>query len=318
MAPKIESLGFDKIWIPDERFFRDVTMTLATIARAATSIGIGTAVTDPYIRHPALTAQWTATLDELSGGRMHVGVGAGIAGFSALGIQRSRPVRAIREAVEVMRQLWKGDTVDYDGALIKAHGASLDFSPPRMRIPVYIAGRGPLVLQLAGELGDGVIIGSLASAAGLDYAKNNLRHGLATANRSWDDLDVAIWLHTAISTDREAARNAVKMIIVGVLLSSRPILESLGIQLDDAMSAALARTRYVQGSDDVLRIAGQLSNELVDAFAVAGPPDEVTSRLNELRDAGINHFALKPWLVPGQSLLDYCELISTEVMPHMR
>jgi 5,10-methylenetetrahydromethanopterin reductase len=318
LAPAIEALGFDKIWIPDERFYRDIAVTLSTIGTVTSSVGIGTAVTDPYIRHPALTAQWTATIDELSGGRMHVGIGAGIAGFSALGIRRARPVRAIREAVELIDSLWHGDVTNYEGELIQFHDASLDFKPPRSRIPIYVAGRGPLILQLAGEVGDGVMIGSLASAAAMSYALTNVEKGLSRAKRTQDALDVAIWLHTAIADDRQAARDAVKMIIVGVLLSSRPILDQLGLTLDDELSSVLAQTRYIHGSEDVLRAAAMLSDDLVDTFAVAGPPDEVASRLIELRDAGVNHFALKPWLVPGQSLLHYCERIAKEVMPRVR
>ncbi len=317
LASDIEALGYRTLWIPDERFFRDVVATLAVTANATSTIGIGTSVTDPFIRHPALTAQWTASLDELSNGRMHIGIGAGFSGFSALGIDRVRPAKAIREMVELMRELWSGAVVDFQGELVQFRNARLDFEPLRDRIPCYIAGRGPLVLRLAGEIGEGVIIGSLAAEAGISFAFENIDQGLASSGRNREDIDIAIWLHTAVFPDREQAREAVRMIVVGVLLSSRPVLSRFGVTLDDPLKVALDGVRYIQDSPELMKVARMLSDDLVDQFSVAGPPEEVAARIRALRDAGVNHFALKPWLVPGQTLTDFARLVSEEVMPNI-
>ncbi len=318
LAPRIEQLGFDALWIPDERFYRDVVATLATIASMTSQIDIGTSVTDPYIRHPALAAQWTASIDELSSGRMNIGIGAGIAGFSALGIQRVRPVRAINEMVELMRQLWGAGTVNFQGELFSFNEAKMDFTPLRKRIPCFIAGRGPLILKLAGKIGDGVIIGSLAAEESLRYAFKQIDEGLKFSERTREDLDVAIWLHTAVSKDQEKARQAVREIIVGILISSRPILDRLGVPISKSITDALENLRYVHGSADVARTAEMLSDELIDSFSVAGSPDYLAERIKELHASGINHFALKPWMVPGQSFEEFAQVISEEVMPKVR
>lgn len=317
MARHIEELGYRTVWIPDERFYRDVVTTLAVIGEATSHLGIATAVTDPYIRHPAITAQWTASLDELSNGRMHVGIGAGIAGFSALGITRRSPALAIREMVELMRRLWRGGLVDYQGRTVTFQHAGLDFKPPRARIPCYIAGRGKLILRLAGELGDGVILGSLASEDGLKYAFRQIDAGLTDAGRARDDLDVAIWLHTAIAPDREQARQAVRMIVVGVLLSSFGALEELGVHLNEEQHSYLSGLRYIHGSPEITKAAGMLNDGILDQFAVAGRPEEVAARIGALREKGVNHFALKPWLVPGQSISEFAQLVAEEVMPRV-
>lgn len=315
LAQQLESLGFDALWIPDERFYRDVTVTLSAIAQATTRLHIGTAVTDPFIRHPGLTAQWTASLDELSQGRMRIGIGAGIAGFDALGIERERPALAIREMVTLMRRLWTAEQVTYQGETVAFNDASLDFRPYRSRIPCYIAGRGPLILKLAGKIGDGVIIGSLASDNTLSYALDRIDAGLQDAGRTRDDIDIAIWLHTAVDDDREQAQNAVREIVVGVLLSSRPVLQQLGVHIDSEVHEALEGLRYEHGSPEMQRVAAMLSSDVLAHFSAAGTPSEVAEHIQALRDAGVNHFALKPWLVPGQTLGAFAQRVAEEVIP---
>jgi 5,10-methylenetetrahydromethanopterin reductase len=317
LAPHIEQLGYRTLWIPDERFYRDVVTTLSVIAESTARLGLGTAVTDPYVRHPALTAQWTASLDALSQGRMHVGIGAGFAGFSAMGIEHDRPALAIREMVDLMRRLWQGGTVDMQGQTVSFHQAALDFQTLRERIPCYIAGRGKLILRLAGEIGEGVILGSLAAEGGLRYAFSHIDAGLDRSGRAREDLDVAIWLHTAVAPDRQQARQAVRMIVVGVLLSSLGVLEELGVELGAELQQILSSLRYIHGSPEMMATAAMLPDGIIDQFAVAGPPEEVAGRIGALREAGVNHIALKPWLVPGQSFSDYIELVAEEVMPRV-
>jgi len=106
-AARLEELGFQDIWVPDERLLRNVYISLATIANATTKVGLGPGVTDPYTRHPAHTAAAMATLDELSGGRASLGLGLG-GGLDAYGLARIKPVSTMREAVKVIRGLLGG------------------------------------------------------------------------------------------------------------------------------------------------------------------------------------------------------------------
>src|SRR5215469_9913537 len=114
-AKLAEANGYDALWVADERFYREVYSTLAVLALNTGKVKLGTCVTDPYARHPALTAMAIATLDEISNGRALLGFGAGISGFAELGIVRNKPARAMREAIELIRQLLKGETVDFKG-----------------------------------------------------------------------------------------------------------------------------------------------------------------------------------------------------------
>ena len=136
LAQLAERTGYDYLWLADERFFREVYASLTFCALRTQRIKLGPCVTDPYSRHPALTAMAIATLDELSGQRAVLGLGAGVSGFRELGIARDKPGVGLREAVDVIRQLLAGETVTYPGSVVRVDGAHLDFKPVRAEIPM--------------------------------------------------------------------------------------------------------------------------------------------------------------------------------------
>lgn len=308
VAIKLEDLGFTHIWVPDERFWQHVTVAMTQVAMVTKKVNIGTAVTDPYIRHPALTAQMIASLDEVSNGRVIMGFGAGVSGFKALGIKREKPVRAIREAVELIRNLWTGEVVNYNGEIFQFHGASLDFKPLRSRIPVYIAGRGPQVLTLAGNIADGVLIGSLASPEAFNYAIQCIKKGLQQSGRSISDIKVGIWLHTAISEDKEAAYDAVRTIVTGVLISSLDTLDEMGLDIPSDIKESLQGVTYGLNSPDMERARSLLSKDILRHFSMAGTPEECREHAKLLKQNGVDHIALVPWTIPGQTIENFAEL----------
>src|SRR2546425_10316476 len=110
-----EATGYDDLWLADERFFREAYACLTLCALRTRRVRLGPCVTDPYTRHPALTAMAIATLDEISGGRAALGIGAGVSGFRELGVDPARSAVAVREAVELIRRLLAGETVTAKG-----------------------------------------------------------------------------------------------------------------------------------------------------------------------------------------------------------
>ena len=227
----LETHGFQNLWFPDERFFMDAFTLMSMSALSTTKIKLGTAVTDPFIRHPALTASISATIDAISNRRVILGLGAGLAGFAQLGITRKRPATALRETVDLIRRLQRGETVTMEGDVIKARSCKLDFVPGR-QIPIYIAGRGEKILQLAGEVGDGVIIGALSSEVGLRYANLNIQKGIAKAGRRPEEVTKALWIHTCISRDGTTARKAIGGMIAYLIYSSPDVVTKLGVPED--------------------------------------------------------------------------------------
>ena len=153
-----EDNGYDTVWLADERFYREVYSCLTYFAQHTSRVKLGPCVTDPYARHPALTAMAIATLDEISNQRAILGIGAGISGFAELGIDRKKPARAIREAIELIRMLLRGEMVTYKGEVIQFSEGKLSFAPVRSEIPIYVASNGPIGQKTAGAVADGAIM----------------------------------------------------------------------------------------------------------------------------------------------------------------
>src|SRR5215831_9931331 len=138
LAALAEDTGYDDLWLADERFFREVYASLTLCALRTRRIRLGPCVTDPYSRHPALTALAIATLDEISNRRAVLGIGAGVSGFRELGVDASRSAVAIREAIELIRRLLSGETVTRRGRAITLDDGRLDFCAPRIDVPIYV------------------------------------------------------------------------------------------------------------------------------------------------------------------------------------
>ena len=151
LGRRCEELGYRSFWYTDIRFGRECYLGLSAVAAATGTIRLGPGVTDPYTRHPAITAASIATLDELSAGRAVLGLGAGGQGFGELGIERRLPVAALRETVETVRALLRGERVDVEGKVVSLNNGRLTFEPVRSEIPIYFATHGAQILQARRE-----------------------------------------------------------------------------------------------------------------------------------------------------------------------
>src|SRR5258708_4384634 len=192
-----EQLGFHAFMHADEKWTRDPYVRIAAATRITSRIGLGFCVTDPYTRHPALSAQACATLAELAPGRLRVVMGAGSHFETLPTISNPKPVRGIREGIDLMRRLWKGERVTVDGEFVKFKAGKLDFEP--QAVPeMYIASRSPLILALRGESGESVLIGSFATAPGIEYAKTHIQKGLTRSNPPRPDIPPCSWAYVTI------------------------------------------------------------------------------------------------------------------------
>jgi len=201
LALLAEAVGYDDLWLADERFFRDVYVSLTVAATQTHRIRLGPCVTDPYSRHPALTAMAIASLAEAYPGRVALGIGAGISGFAELGIARIKPARAIREAVEVIRLLLAGDVADSDGEVIRVTRARLGFAPPPSVIPIYVASNGRLGQQAAGAVADAAIMEGCATPDEARVFAEEVARGARLAGRDPSRISLVARLDACLSAD---------------------------------------------------------------------------------------------------------------------
>jgi len=297
-AQQLENWGYDHLWCSDERFERDVYAVLSLSALSTERVMLGTCVTNPYLRHPLMTATGIGTVNEASNGRAVMGIGAGASAmFERQNMMRpSAPVQAIREAIEVIRAMTSGETVDYDGKTMKFKGANLDFKSKR--VPIYVASRGPKLFQLAGELADGVIIGSLASKEGIRFALENVRKGAKRSGRDPEEIDTVFWSYTCMSEDEEKAKQQVKRIVISSMWSSKSILKNVGIRddvwkpIEDTLKKGFAEG---QKPEAVYKEAyDQLPDDVLHVWSVTGNHERVSRKVKEIINAGVEQFALLP------------------------
>jgi 5,10-methylenetetrahydromethanopterin reductase len=324
LAQLAEAHGFQDVWLADEKFFRDPFVSLSHVAQHTRSIRVGTCVTDPFTRHPALIALAAATLDEVCGGRFVLGLGAGFSGLESMGVQRVKTVRSLRHAMEAIRRLWAGESVTMEDDAFVLHHANLDFAA-RPTIPILLATAGRQVLRLAGEAADEVMLGDLGSREVVTSAWAEVERGAARVGRNLTGVRRIARLNVVLSEDLETAREAIRPWILAYLwhaypdwshiLDYTPDWEERMQPLRDFIAEHGGKPRNVDDRNQVLRFAPLLPESLVRRYALAGRVPEVVEQIRELDACGIDQIALYPTALPGQSLESMLRQFLERVVP---
>lgn len=321
LARLADVLRLDDLWLADERFYRDVYGLLALAATRTTRLRLGPCVTDPYSRHPSLTAMAIATLDEISGGRAVLGLGAGISGFTELGIRREKPARALRETAALVRRLLAGEAVETDGEVVRFHDGRLDFRPPRPAIPIYIASNGPLGQEVAGTLADGAIMEGCANVEEANAFAMRVGDAATRAGRQRADVELVARVDACITRDGELARDVMRPRVARTLGAGRlrfATLDAQGLVLPETVRARVAGIRYSAGLAPYAPLVPLITDRFVDALTLAGTPDEVTERVMALGAAGIRQILIHPIAAPGVPIEETIQAFGEIVLPEAR
>lgn len=320
LATRAEALGYDDFWLADERFFREVYACLAACALATRRLRLGTGVTDPYSRHPALTAMAIATLDELAGGRAVLGIGAGVSGFRELGVDAGRSAIAIREAVELIRRLLAGETVTVKGEIIVFQQGRLDFPPPRPAVPIYVASQRPAGCRVAGRVADGAIMQGCVAEPLVRFFRETVAEGARRAGRDPAAVELVARINVCVADDRRAARDVMRSTIVRSLSAQRPdffTFRTAGLTLPPGLRDKVLALPYTHDAAPLKAVAPEVPDEFVDAVTLAGPPGDVADGVVRLARAGITQLMVFPLAVDGR-IETTIERFAREVMPRVR
>ena len=289
MVGRIDALGFSNLWLTDSSLHaRNSYAYLTLAATVSPRLLLGTAVTNPLTRHPAITAVAAATVDEISEGRMILGVGAGDRPLLALGLQPAR-LASVRSSIGAIRALWTGDDVTVDDAAFRLDGAHMRFGA-RPDIPVYISASGPKMLELAGEVADGVILLVGLFPEALAWALEQVDRGAAKANRPRPH--IAVFAYGAIDDDESVALAAARP-IAAWFPQTAPVICELG-GLPGTLTDQV-RERYGGGE---FQEAADAANLLPDAFvrkvALAGDAAAARERIEAVAAAGADSIHVFP------------------------
>ncbi len=281
LARMAEDAGFDAVWLTDFNN-RDAFVRMAMAGQATSRIGIASGIAYAFARSPVLTAAAAADLDEVTGGRVILGLGTGTKRMqeSWYGLTFEGPAPKSAEVIRILRALWETDGMKrfkYDGRFYKL---AIDFfgRPGRVRkqIPVYLAGVNRLMVRTAGEVADGLVGHPLYSRRYVEEVVSPaVAEGLHRGGRSRDAFDLAGYVITSMSSDREVAREEARRQIAfyATTLTYDAILDLHGWQGEkDAIRAAWRKF-------DVAAMAAAVSDTMVDQIAVAGTPDDCVDQL---------------------------------------
>jgi 5,10-methylenetetrahydromethanopterin reductase len=309
MAQVAEQAGFDQFWVSHDLFLRSSPVILTAVALATSRIEIGTCILNPYTVHPAEIAMIAATLDEVSGGRFNLGLGAGASEFMKwLGNPRERPLTVTRDALLSIRAVLAGEPAP--GWESEAYLRFGDRSRAR-RIPIYLAALSPRMLRLAGELADGVLP-LLFPPEHYATVEPLIRAGADQAGRSMDEIDLAACVWCSMSDDRQAAEDVLKDKIAYYGHALSPLIwDRLGVSVDDFRPIEHALMTERDGPK-----ARSLVNARMLRIGIVGSSHDLIERLEGLVALGVRHLSFGPPLGPDP--VAAVAAIGRDVIPHFR
>jgi F420-dependent oxidoreductase-like protein len=303
LVQEAERIGYDSVWAA-EAYGSDAATVLAWLAGQTSRIKLGSAIFQMPGRSPAMTAMTAATIDQLSGGRMLLGIGSSgpqvAEGWH--GQRFGRQMQRTREYVAVVRKALAREHLQFDGETLTlplpdgpGKALKLTIAPVQERIPIYLAAIGPNNTRLAGEIADGWIP-TLFSPEHVAESRALLEEGAARAGRSLQGFDVAPTVYVSITDDIAAGRDLVRPLVAlyvgGMGSREQNFYNALVRRYGFEDEARDVQDLYLDGKRD--EAAARLSDELIDTVALCGPPEYVRDRLDVYREAGVGTLGVSP------------------------
>jgi 5,10-methylenetetrahydromethanopterin reductase len=284
-----EEEGFEAVWQAESRLVREATVPMAAFAAVTERIAVGSGVVNNWTRNVGLLAATFSTLDDLAPGRVKLGIGAWWDPLAAkVGIHRRKTLTAMRETVEATRRLLALERVTYDGEFVHLDDVEIDIvhgdrSPKQ--VPIYIGATAMGMMELAGEIGDGVLLNYLVGPAYNREAMQHLEAGAARAGRTLEDVDRPQLVVCSLDDDRSLALDRARELVAQYLGQQPHIMKASGVDasLLDEIGAVLTWPATPQ---QIERAMSLVPDDVVQLITASGTPDECRTKVEEYIDAG--------------------------------
>lgn len=277
-----EAKGFEAVWQAESRLVREATVPMAAFASVTTSLKIGSGVVDCWSRNPARLAATFSTLDDLAPGRIILGIGAWWDPLAQkVGISRAKPLRAMREIVTSVRALLNNETVTFKGEFVNLDGVELDYvyQPRRAKdVPIYIGATGMQMMELTGEIADGVVLNYLVSPEYNQRAMEALTAGADRVGRSVDSIDRPQLVVCSVHEDRKTALDMARQMVTQYLGQQPHIMKASGVpqSLLDKVGSVLT---WPATHEQVVAASKHVPDEIVQMLTASGTPTEARQRV---------------------------------------
>lgn len=281
-AQYAEAKGFEAVWQAESRLVREAPVAMAAFASVTDRLKVGSGVVDCWTRNPARLAATFSTLDDLAPGRVILGIGAWWDPLAAkVGISRERPLTVMREIVTSVRGLLANETVTFQGHHVHLDGVELDYVYQERRpkdVPIYIGATGMQMMELTGEIGDGVVLNYLVSPDYNARALEALGNGAAKAGRSVDDLDRPQLVVCSVHEDHDTALDMARLMVTQYLGQQPHIMKASGVpqSLLDKVGEVLT---WPATHEQVEAASKLVPDEIVNMLTASGTPDEARAKV---------------------------------------
>jgi len=288
-AQYAESKGFEAVWQAESRLVREATVPMAAFASVTNNIKVGSGVVDCWSRNPARLAATFSTLDDLAPGRVILGIGAWWDPLAQkVGISRAKPLRAMREIVTAVRALLHNESVTFNGEFVHFDGIELDYVYQERRakdVPIYIGATGMQMMELTGEIADGVVLNYLVSPDYNKQAMEALQTGANKAGRKIEDIDRPQLVVCSVHEDRQTALDMAREMVTQYLGQQPHIMKASGVpqSLLDKVGEVLT---WPATHEQVTAASKLVPDEIVQMLTASGTPAEAREQVRHYLSNG--------------------------------
>lgn len=313
MARYAEERGFSEIWQADTRLARDCIVMMSALLTVTRRLRIGSGVLPIWTRNPAVIAATWSTMWELGSkvegrGRVMLGLGAWWEPIaSRVGVKRSKPMKAMREYVECIRQLFSMREVSYEGEFVRLDRIRLDVAygdrSPR-DIPIYIGATGDQMLELAGEIADGVVLNYVVSVDYIRHAVERVQAGAEKAGRKIEEIDRPELLVCCLSDKNpDAAISEGKKLVAYYLATEPHIMKASGVN-EELLERVQALISWPATEQDYIRASKVIPDDVVRSLMAVGSSEECRAKVKEYIQAGVTCPILYPMMDDIRPVID--------------
>jgi len=300
-AQYAESKGFEAVWQAESRLVRDAIVPMAAYAATTTRLKVGSGVINNWTRNIGLLAATFLTLDDLAPDRIICGIGAWWDPLAKnVGVERRKPLLAMRETIEVMRRLLRMENVTFHGEFHHVTGIELDVVHGRREprhVPIYIGATGDQMMELTGEIADGAVLNYCVPLEYNDKALELLDKGAKRAGRRVEDLDRPQLVVCAVDNDRKKAIEAAKVLLTQYLAQQPHIAKASGVS-EDIVKKVQSILSWPATLEQVHQAMQYVPDEFVLKISATGTPDEARAKVREYIKRGCTCPILYPMADP--------------------
>ncbi len=284
-----EQKGFEAVWQAESRLVRDAIVPMAAYAAVTEHLKVGSGVINNWTRNIGLLAATFLTLDDLAPGRVICGIGAWWDPLARnVGIERRKPLTAMRETVEVMRRLLNMERVTFHGEFHHVDGIELDVVHGRReprQVPIMIGATGDLMMEMTGEIADGAVLNYCVPPEYNDRALELLDKGARKVGKTLDDIDRPQLVVCSVDHDREKAIDSTRMLLTQYLAQQPHIAKASGVAPE-----VVAQIQSILGwpatKEQINKAKHLVPEELIHRITASGTPEEARQKVNEYRKRG--------------------------------